>query len=329
MSGIIKKLVPQESNETPLSADSNEGPCSEPALVSSRPPGLADRIDSMFIGRDGVRWFWRLLAYLAMRQVLYWILGDAVLHAQEAGVSFLWVLLIGESVYMVAAMAPAFLMARLERRRFGDYGLPGRIAFGKFFWVGAAWGIGAVTLLVLAMHFMGAFDFGTVVLHGVRLFKFAVFWGVFFLIVGFAEDFYLRGYPQFTLAQGIGFWPAALALSIAFSLLHMRNPGESPLGLIAVGIIGLFFCLTLRRTGSLWFAVGFHAAWDWGETYLYSVPDSGTVAPGHLLKSSFHGPVWLTGGSVGPEGSVLLFVLVALLWLAFDRVYPAHAGAGA
>ncbi len=86
-------------------------------------------------------------------------------------------------------------------------------------------------------------------------------------------------------------------------------------------MIGLFFCLTLRRTGNLWFAVGFHAAWDWGESFLYSVPDSGEKAPGHLLSSSFHGSPWLTGGSVGPEGSVFLFLVIALVWVAFDKVY--------
>jgi hypothetical protein len=92
--------------------------------------------------------------------------------------------------------------------------------------------------------------------------------------------------------------------------------------LIAAGFIGFFFCLTLRRTGNLWFAVGFHAAWDWGETFLYSVPDSGMVSPGHLLSSSLRGPDWLSGGSVGPEGSVLCFVVVALVCVAFNKYYP-------
>jgi membrane protease YdiL (CAAX protease family) len=78
----------------------------------------------------------------------------------------------------------------------------------------------------------------------------------------------------------------------------------------------------LRRTGSLWFAVGFHAAWDWGETFVYSVPDSGTVFPGHLLKTSLHGPGWLTGGVVGPEGSLLCFVVIGVVWVAFARRYP-------
>ena len=63
-------------------------------------------------------------------------------------------------------------------------------------------------------------------------------------------------------------------------------------------------------------------SWDWGESYLYSVPDSGGMMPGHLLNSSFHGPAWLTGGSVGPEGSALVFVVIVTLWVLFDRMYP-------
>jgi len=160
------------------------------------------------------------------------------------------------------------------------------------------------------------------VLHGVRIVRFAGFWAVMFLLVGLFEEFLLRGSSQFTLARGIGFWPAALTLSCAFGLVHLKNGGEQWPGILAAAFIGLFFCLTLRRTGNLWFAVGFHAAWDWGETFFYSVPDSGMVSPGHLLSSSLRGPQWLSGGSVGPEGSALCFVVIALVWISFDRIYP-------
>ena len=82
-------------------------------------------------------------------------------------------------------------------------------------------------------------------------------------------------------------------------------------------IIALFFCFTLWRTGTLWFAVGYHAAWDWGQTFFYGTSDSGLPGRGHLLNSSFHGPAWLTGGSVGPEGSVLNIPLVLMVWILF------------
>ena len=107
-------------------------------------------------------------------------------------------------------------------------------------------------------------------------------------------------------------------------LLHLGNGGEDKVGALSVFVIAMFFCLTLRRTGNLWFAVGLHAAFDWGETFLFSAPNSGIVAPGHLLNSSFHGPAWLTGGTVGPEGSVMAFAVVAIAAVIFSRVYPAR-----
>jgi hypothetical protein len=113
-------------------------------------------------------------------------------------------------------------------------------------------------------------------------------------------------------------------ISAVFGAWHLGNRGEDIIGTVSVFVIGMFFCLTLRRTGNLWFAVGLHASFDWGETFLFSVPNSGLVAPGHLLNSSFHGPVWLTGGTVGPEGSVMAFVVVALAAAIFSRVFPAR-----
>ena len=234
----------------------------------------------------------------------------------------LWLDMITEVSSFVVVAVPAVVMGWIERRPFGEYGLPWRGAFGKSFWIGLAWGIVAITALMLAIGGVGDFSWGPLALHGPRIMKFATFWGAFFLAVGLFEEFLLRGYTQFTLTQGLGFWPAALLLSCTFAALHLGNSGESWVGLLAVAVIGLFLCLTLRRTGNLWFAVGFHASWDWGESYLYSVPDSGSMVSGHLLRSSFHGSRWLTGGSVGPEGSVLVFVVIALTWVAFDRVYP-------
>jgi hypothetical protein len=223
---------------------------------------------------------------------------------------------------LVIAIVPALFMCRLEHRPFGAYGLPRQSAVGKNFWAGALWGLLAISGLLLVMRVAGVFFFGGFALHGVRILKFAGFWGSMFLIVGFREEFLFRGYSLFTLTDGIGFWPAAFLLSSFFGYVHSGNPGESWVGLLGVVVIGLFFCFTVRRTGNLWFAVGMHAAWDWSETFLYSVPDSGLVLPGHLMNPTFHGSRWLTGGSVGPEGSVLLLVVIAVLWVVFDRMYP-------
>jgi hypothetical protein len=68
--------------------------------------------------------------------------------------------------------------------------------------------------------------------------------------------------------------------------------------------------------------VGNHAAWDFSQSYLYGVRDSGFMATKHLLNPSLHGPDWLTGGSVGPEGSVLIPVLFVVTIVAFHFCYP-------
>jgi uncharacterized protein len=306
------------------------------------PPPQRSFLHSIFIGRDGLRAGWRLVIYYLIFRALLFLAGIILNAFSPIGAGRLWFMVGAEFASLVAAVVPAILMAQLEGRRLGDYGLPRHQAFGKLFWIGAFWGLVAITALLTAIHEAHAFDFGHLVIHGGRLIKFAAFWGLFFLLVGFFEEFFFRGYTLFTLfaglrtapadpaadparaatADSLAFWATALLLSGYFGYVHLANPGENLTGALAVVLIGLFFCLTLRRTGTLWFAVGFHSAFDWGETYLYSVPDSGMTAPGHLLSSSFHGPAWLTGGSVGPEGSVLVFVMIAVLCVVFDRVYP-------
>jgi len=244
-----------------------------------------------------------------------------LLTSLQSNFNSTWWRLIMEASMMLAAILPAFAMTRIEGRPFGDFGLPPHRIFGRNFWIGSLWGIAGISALMFVLHVAGAFEFGSLALHGTRIMKFAAYHGALFLLTALFEEFLLRGYSQWVLSRGINFWPAAVLLSVAFGYIHKSNPGEAKTGLIAAGLIGFFLCLTLRRTGDLWWAVGFHMAWDWGESFLYSVPDSGALLPGHLLNSTLHGPVWLSGGSVGPEGSYLVFAIIATLWLLFDRIY--------
>jgi membrane protease YdiL (CAAX protease family) len=126
-----------------------------------------------------------------------------------------------------AAVIAALIMARIERRQWGAYGLPLRNAFSKLFWVGAIWGFLAITLLLELLHGLQVFDFGHIVLQGMSIVRFGMFWGLVFLLVGLFEEFLLRGYAQFTLGRGIGFWPAAVLLSCLFGSLHLGNAGEA------------------------------------------------------------------------------------------------------
>lgn len=299
------------------------------------PAGIAtieDRIASLFVGPHGIRPGWRWLMFLGIFFVCagVLILPAIALHlinlpgmqpgAQAFTASFV---LIQEGILVIALFVAALVMSKIEQRPMAQYGLPASEAFRGRFWVGAVWGILAITATMLLIAALHGFSFGSVALSGRALVGYALAWAIAFLLTGFSEEFLFRGYSQFTLGGGMGFWPAAIFLSLLFGAGHLQNPGEAWPGALAAAYIGFFFCFTLRRTGNIWFAVGLHAARDYGETFVYGVPDSGFAAPGHLLSSSFHGPRWLTGGKVGPEASVACFVVISLMFLVFHFVYPA------
>jgi hypothetical protein len=146
--------------------------------------------------------------------------------------------------------------------------------------------------------------------------------------VGFSEEGMFRCYFLFTLRRGLmesplGFWLAALGSSLLFAAAHTGNGGESAFGVFCTGAIGFVFCMSVRYTGSLWWAIGYHAAWDWAQTFFYGTADSGLVAKGHYMTAAAAGnPLW-SGGSVGPEGSLLIAPVIAVtalgLWLAWGR----------
>jgi len=72
---------------------------------------------------------------------------------------------------------------------------------------------------------------------------------------------------------GWSFWTSAVLFSIVFAAVHLSNPGENKFGIAMVFIGGLIMCFTLWRTGNLWFAIGNHAAWDWGQTFMFGTPN--------------------------------------------------------
>lgn len=304
--------------------------------VAPQPPPRADtksieqKIAFAFVGPNGIRAGWRWLIFVGIFLACSALLLIIIITSRLTNPSKISILtapnmLLQESISVIAMFVGVLIMSKIEKRGLGEYGLPARQAFGRLFWQGIVWGFIGITILLILIAALHGFNSGKVALSGHALIGYALIWGAVFLLTGFFEEFTFRGYSQFTLTTGMGFWPAAILLSLLFGAIHLGNAGEGWAGGLSAALIGFFFCFTLRRTGTIWFAVGMHAAWDYGETFIYGVPDSGIVAPGHLLNSSFHGPRWLTGGTVGPEASVLCFVVMALLFLVFHFAYPQHS----
>jgi membrane protease YdiL (CAAX protease family) len=258
--------------------------------------------------------------------------------------------LLGEGTVSLSVLIATWLMGKIERRPTSAYGLGGKRRL-PYFLSGLAWGDALLSLLVFTLRASGLLVFDARLLFGVSALRFAALWLSGFLLVGLFEETFFRGYLQFTLARGIngiygwlhmrysckqnahwidinalGFWTAALLLSFGFGFTHRTNPGESPIGLVTAALAAVVFCLSLWRTGSLWWAIGFHAAWDWAQSFLYGVADSGLMIQGHLFATHPAGRVLLSGGLTGPEGSLFILptlaLIAAVIVLTLPSVHP-------
>lgn len=279
------------------------------------PPSLR----RILYGPSELRAGWRLLLFVAIIVVLTVSANLAIRRLSPPGVDRDAQFLIREGEDFLIFLLASWIMGRIESRTIADYGLPWRRMFRSQFWQGAVIGFASISFLLVVMRATGVFHYGGLALHGADVAKWAVIYVLVFLLVALREEFRARGYALFTLAKGIGFWPAAVLSSAYFGYSHIGNSGEDWIGLFNAGAFGLLLCFLLRRTGNLWLPIGFHLAFDWGETYFYGVPDSGTVAPDHLLNASYSGPAWLSGGSVGPEGSLLCTALIVVVWILCAR----------
>ncbi|PYQ59536.1 MAG: hypothetical protein DMF58_11325 [Acidobacteria bacterium] len=230
--------------------------------------------------------------------------------------AFIWF----EGIGIAAAFVATSIVARigglpLSRLGYAPTGALRQLAVGSLF------GLTAVIVLVVAIATLGGFTFGKPVFSGV----YTLGWLVAFLMVGLAEEMDYRAAGLLTLADAIGFWPAAIALSILFAGAHyFLKPMENIADALSVGLLGLFVSFTVLRTGAIWFAVGFHGLFDYAAIYLFGAPNSGNAGrpiATKLLTGGYHGPAWLTGGPLGVEASWLVFPVIALLFLSFHLTY--------
>lgn len=172
------------------------------------------------------------------------------------------------------------------------------------------------------MRLEHVFSFGPLALHGLDILRYAAFWAIATLLVGVFEEIAFRGYVQHTLSSALGFWPSALLISAVFGATHLLDRTYTWFGVVSAGMFGLLFSLTLFRTGALWLAISFHAAFDYSQIFLFSPSNGAVKTSAHLLTSSLHGPLWLTGGTVGPEASVNGLGVLVAVFLLFNWLRP-------
>jgi uncharacterized protein len=296
--------------------------------MSPNRPLRPNRLHRWLIGPEGIRTGWRVLTFAVLLYVFRKILSKLVLaipflaaplRAMASGDVIPSALLILEVRNLAAAALAFAIMMKFEHRSLADYGLPFTHAFGARFWQGFALCSGAIVLLFLMLRAEGVFFFGHMDLTGRAILIYAGLWFLACVMVALFEEFVFRGYMLHTLQRGIGFWPAAVLSSALFGLSHLANSNDPWYIILSAATFGMLDCLAVLRTGTLWFAVGVHAADDFVETFLIS-PSGGLSVRGHLLNSSLHGPAWLTGGVPGPEAGVNGVLVFVLLFLIVNRL---------
>jgi uncharacterized protein len=308
-------------------------------MMPEQPPILR----RIFVGKDGLRAGWSLLLFIIMLVAVIFAAHFIVLkfhhptaHANSTEDSAKSTI-INEAVVFLAVLLVTWIMSKIERRPNGVYGFGGSRKAANFF-AGLGWGVVFLSLLVLILWKGGLLVIDSRLLFGSDIFLNGAIWLVGFLLVGLLEEYLTRGYIQYTLTRGLagfyawafktrhsqafGFWTSAVIMSCLFGLGHGKNPGESPIGLLAAGLAALVFCFSLWRTGSLWWAIGLHTSWDWAQSFLFGVADSGHMAEHRLLATHPVGRPIFSGGATGPEGSIFVFAIFILMVLAILWTLP-------
>ncbi len=297
----------------------------------------------VFVGREGLRAGWGLLIFalilgagLAIGISVLLKLDPAARLIQRGAVPIDFKFgYLSEGSSLLAVALATWSMSKIERRSLASFGFGGSRKMG-YALTGFAWGVGFLSLLVAVLWKAGLLLFDGWQMSGVSAMWHGAAWVVAFMLVGMSEEATLRGYAQATLARGLGgiygiwfsaerrralgFWTSAFMLSFFFGLGHRTNPGESPVGLVSAGLFGLVCCLSLWRTGSLWWAIGIHTGWDWAQSFVFGVADSGTIIQPTLLRTHPAGEVLWSGGRTGPEGSILILGVLLLMALVTWRL---------
>jgi len=288
------------------------------------------RIKWLFIGPDGLRHGWRFLIFVAaivlvaqfLEQLAITFLG-AKLHVDRSALSASSIIL-GDGFDLIVVLIVTGVFALCERHRIDSYGLPIKEAFGGLFWNGVVAGLAVVTFVAAGMLVTGGMRIHGIALRGIDLITSPLLWLVAMLFVGVTEEYFFRGYALQSLWRGAGFWPAALITTALFAGLHLVKPHENTIDIGMIFALGLIICISVRITGSLWWAVGWHAAFDFGQLFIIGTRNGGSVPQGRLFDVTFPGPAWITGGELGTEASyfmipAVLGTLIYVIWFLRPR----------
>lgn len=201
----------------------------------------------------------------------------------------------------------------IESRSVTEVSLPG---LGREWALGAALGAGLYTACALILMTLGIYR-----VEGLNPLTFLLPNLAMAIKSGVFEELIFRGILHRSVEAVFGSWAGILASSLAFGLVHLMNPGATMGGAIYIAIeAGLLLSAAYLVTRRLWICMGFHMAWNYFQSAVFSGVVSGAVSDPGLIKARIEGPEWLTGGSFGMEHSVIALVLCTSAGLVLLRI---------
>ena len=275
---------------------------------------------AIVFGDDGkLRPTWRAAIFFLLTFVLPYYLPDPAEYAAKAGLPIgngltPAVIAVEELQTLLIALIATVIFAWYEGRSIGSYGMPIAKALGIRTWEGVTAGVVIGGGVALGMLAFGAMQIHGLAVTGGALIASALAWAVTMIIVGVSEEFWFRAYFFQTLWRSFGFWPAAIVVALLFAGIHyFFKSGENIWDVITLLWFSLLICYSVLKTGTLWFAVGLHFAFDFMQFFVIGTPNGTLLPEGRMFNATFNGPWWLTGGVLGTEASFLMYPLLALV----------------
>jgi membrane protease YdiL (CAAX protease family) len=287
---------------------------------------------TFFVADDRVRPLWRIVlfafAVITLSLVLwtiYMIAAGGLVHEPSA----LTEETSGEISLAIAALIVGWSLRRyVDRRSFSSLGFALRGPWLALALTGVVFGAGMQAIAFAVEEIAGS---TRVVAFGPARtdVEIVAASAALFAVVAFFEEFCFRGYVLQNLWEGFGVWPAVIVTSVLFAGVHLYNPNIATHAVQAwIGIFAyaLWACCSLVWTKSLWLAFGTHLGWNLFEGPVFGFPVSGLAMPFRtVIAQTASGPVWLTGGSFGPEAGVSSLVALALGLVVLRCLYAKGA----
>jgi membrane protease YdiL (CAAX protease family) len=190
----------------------------------------------------------------------------------------------------------------VERRAVSELALPG---MGRELGIGVAIGAGLYTACVLILMVLGIYR-----IEGLNPLAFMLPAIAMALSSGIFEELLFRGALFRIVEEVLGSWISLAVSSFVFGFMHLVNPAGTVTGAVFVSIeAGVLLGAAYMVTRRLWMSIGFHMAWNYTQSGIFSGIVSGSDSAPGLIKAAVEGPVALTGGSFGLKSSLIAFLL--------------------